>query len=168
MLTKPKPGEKLARCRRPFHRPVSLVVFVIGFVRLTLLVTYKDTAAALLRTFTRALHLGRRGAGGCGSLLVMGVIVIHAIVTPLLFVSIMSMIAFMLVDAFRKSSISTSLFLEEEVFAGQLLLLVHLGLVLIDTRTVRVGVPTESDIQVLEELVASGEQALGGIGASIH
>lgn len=46
------------------------------------------------------------------------------------------------------------------VVAVRLLLLVKLGVELVDTWTVRVGVTSEGDIQALQELVASGEQRL--------
>lgn len=51
--------------------------------------------------------------------------------------------------------------LEEEVVAVELLLLVELGIGLIDTGTVVDRITAESDVEVIEEGVASGEQRLG-------
>lgn len=60
-----------------------------------------------------------------------------------------------------------SFFLEEEVVATQLLLLIKLGVELIDTRSEIGRITTESDIEVLQELVATGEQRLGSVGTSV-
>lgn len=56
---------------------------------------------------------------------------------------------------------------ETYVVAGQLLLLVHLGVVLVNTRPERVGVAAESDVQALQELVAAGQQALGRLRTGV-
>ena len=53
------------------------------------------------------------------------------------------------------------------VVAIQLLLLVKLTLVLVDTRTETVGITTESNIQVLQESVAASEEGFRLIGVSI-
>ncbi len=94
-------------------------------------------------------------------------VVIHAIVTLVLFMAIIPMIVILLVVAFRELDIST-LVLQEEVVAGQLLLLVHLRLVLVDTWSIGVGVPAERDVQVLQELVATGKQAFRSIGPGVN
>lgn len=52
--------------------------------------------------------------------------------------------------------------------ASQLLLLVHLTVVLVDTRTVTVGITTEGDIKVPQESVATSDQGLGGIGMCVN
>lgn len=62
---------------------------------------------------------------------------------------------------------SSVLFLQEVVVTRQLLLLVHLTVELVDTRAVAVGVTTESHVQALQEAVATGDQGLRGLGASI-
>ena len=59
------------------------------------------------------------------------------------------------------------LFLQEVEVAGQLLLLVHLTVVLVDTGTVAVGVTTEGDVQALQEPVAASDQGLGGLSAGV-
>jgi hypothetical protein len=56
---------------------------------------------------------------------------------------------------------------QEEVVATHLLLLVHLGLVLVDSGTVAVGVTAEGDVEILEELVAACEEGLGRVGAGV-
>lgn len=53
------------------------------------------------------------------------------------------------------------------VVATQLLLLVELRVLLIDTRAVVGGVTTEGDVQVLQESVAASEERLGGVGMGI-
>lgn len=61
----------------------------------------------------------------------------------------------------------SSRILQEEVVPAHLLLLVHLRLVLVDSRSVAVRVTAEGDVEVLEELVAAGEERLGGVGAGV-
>lgn len=57
--------------------------------------------------------------------------------------------------------------LEEEVVAVQLLLLVELRLVLVDTRAVVDGVASEGDVQVLEEGVATRQERLWRVGVRL-
>lgn len=57
--------------------------------------------------------------------------------------------------------------LEEEVVAVQLLLLVELRLVLIDTGAVVDGVTAEGDVQVLEEGVAARQEGLRRVGMGV-
>src|SRR4051812_7977469 len=63
---------------------------------------------------------------------------------------------------------SSVLFLQEVVVTSQLLLLIHLTVVLVDTGTVAVGVTTESHVEALQEAVATGDQRLGRLSASIN
>lgn len=49
----------------------------------------------------------------------------------------------------------------------QLLLLIKLGVELVDARAVAVGVATEGNVEVLEELVAAREQGLWGVSAGL-
>lgn len=58
--------------------------------------------------------------------------------------------------------------LEEEVVAVELLLLVELGLVLVDTGTVVDGVATEGDVQVLQEGVATRQEGLWLVGVCVN
>lgn len=53
------------------------------------------------------------------------------------------------------------------VVSTQLLFLVELTLVLVDTWTVAVRVTTERDVQILKELVAASQERLGGVSTSI-
>ena len=50
----------------------------------------------------------------------------------------------------------------------QLLFLVHLTLVLVDTGAVAVRVTTEGHVQAAQETVATGDQGLGGVGVSVN
>lgn len=143
------------------------VLFLVVFIRLGLLVSYKDAAAASLGTFTRAFQTRGHGAGGCSGL-VMLLVVIHAIVTSIFLMPIISMIVIMLVDALRDSTKILTLFLQEEVVACKLLFLVHLRLVLVDTWSVRIRITAESDVKVSQELVTPSKQTLGSIGPGVN
>jgi hypothetical protein len=68
---------------------------------------------------------------------------------------------------FHFSRTFSTIILKEEVVSAQLLLLVKLRLVLVDTGTERVGVTAESDVQVLQEGIATSEKRLRLVGASI-
>jgi len=46
--------------------------------------------------------------------------------------------------------------------------LVQLGLILVDTRAEIRGITAESNVKVLEELVAAGEERFGSVGASLN
>lgn len=65
------------------------------------------------------------------------------------------------------SSALVRVVLEEEVVTIQLLLLVELGLVLVDTRAVVAGVATEGNVQILEEGVAARQERLWLVGVSV-
>lgn len=57
---------------------------------------------------------------------------------------------------------------EEEVVAVQLLFLVELGLVLVDTGSVVAGVASESNVQILEEGVAARQEGLWLVGVGVN
>lgn len=61
-----------------------------------------------------------------------------------------------------------ALLLQEEVVAAQLLLLVELRVQLVDTRTVVLSVTAESDVQGLQELVATSKEGLGLVGVCVN
>jgi len=145
------------RRRRRSTTACFIVIFVITLVRLGVFVLDNDPSSALFRTFTRAFQSGIHGpACLCGFMIV---IVMRPFVAMVVVLLIISMIPFILVFALGeldKGGILTLIF-QEEVVAGQLLFLVHLGLVLVDAGTEGVRVSTEGDVQVLEEFVAPGK-----------
>ena len=54
------------------------------------------------------------------------------------------------------------------VVAVHLLLLIQLGIEFVDTRSEVGRITTESDVKILQELIAASEQRLGSIGASVN
>ena len=68
---------------------------------------------------------------------------------------------------FRLLKIFSTIILQEEIVSAQLLLLVKLGLVLVDTGTVRIGIATEGDVQVLQEAVAASKQGFRLVGTGL-
>lgn len=56
---------------------------------------------------------------------------------------------------------------ETYIVTAKLLLLIHLTVVLVDARPVTVWVTTESDVEILQKLVAAGEERFGLVGTRI-